>query len=108
MSYIITTEIDINATSDVVCNVLVDSAAYGQWSNFSSAEGQARVGARLTMRMPGLSFRPTVPVAEPGKELRGTGTLWSQRLFHTEHSFVLSPNPDGSTKKYVELGGAER
>ena len=61
MSYVINTGIDINAGKDAVWAVLVDFARYGEWSNFSRAEGTARVGSRLTMRMPGFSFKPTSP-----------------------------------------------
>ena len=67
-------------------------------ANFSTAEGTARVGTRLIMRMPGMSFRPTVTVATPGQELRWAGTLGVKQLFHGQHSFILSPNHDGTTR----------
>ena len=50
------------------------------------------------MRMPGMSFRPTVTVATPGQELRWVGTLGVKQLFHGQHSFILSPNHDGTTR----------
>ena len=53
------------------------------------------VGRKL---MPGMSFRPTVTVATPGQELRWVGTLGVKQLFHGEHSFILSPNHDGTTR----------
>ncbi|MGW0505078.1 SRPBCC family protein [Micromonospora sp. NPDC003241] len=94
----LTAVIDINATPQAVWAVLTDFAAYGEWSNFTAAEGSARVGNRLTMRMPGMTFRPTVTVATPDRELRWVGTLVTKQLFHGEHSFVLSVNPDGTTR----------
>jgi hypothetical protein len=97
MSYVITTAVDIKASAETVWKVLVDFGAYGEWSNFSRAEGVAQVGSRLTMRMPGFSFRPTVTVVEPGQELQWAGTLFSKRIFHGTHSFILVSKPDGTT-----------
>jgi hypothetical protein len=97
MSYVINTEVDIEASTNAVWRVLVDFAAYGEWSNFSRAEGVAQVGSRLTMRMPGFSFRPTVTVVEIGKRLQWAGTLFSKRFFHGTHSFILVSKPDGSS-----------
>ncbi len=38
-----------------------------------------------------MSFRPTVLVAEPNRELRWLGRLWLPGLFDGEHSFVIEP-----------------
>ncbi|WP_440072295.1 SRPBCC family protein [Streptosporangium sp. OZ121] len=97
MSYVIKTEVDINAGKEAVWDVLVDFPRYGEWSNFSRVEGTAQVGNRLSMKMPGFSFRPTVTVAEPGERLQWSGTLISERLFLGRHSFILLANPDGTT-----------
>jgi hypothetical protein len=98
VSYIIQTTIEIDASKEAVWSVLVDLPAYGAWSNFSSAQGKVAVGSRLTMRMPGFSFRPTVTIADPGQRLQWVGTLFTKRLFHGEHSFILHSLPDGTTQ----------
>src|SRR5215510_8678922 len=98
MNAVFTAIIDIDATPQAVWDVLTDFAAYGQWSTFSTAEGTAQVGTRLTLRMPGMTFRPTVTVATPGHELRWIGTLGVKQIFHGQHSFVLSTNGDGTTR----------
>lgn len=98
MTVVLTAVVDINASPDEVWGVLTDFPRYGQWSNFTKAEGTAQVGTRLRMQMPGMSFRPTVAVASPGEELRWVGTLGRKRLFHGQHSFTLSANPDGTTR----------
>ncbi|MFD3377591.1 MULTISPECIES: SRPBCC family protein [unclassified Streptomyces] len=98
MDAVLTAVIDIDAAPESVWNVLTDFATYGEWSNFSAAEGTPQVGSRLTMRMPGMTFRPTVTVAIPGQELRWAGTFGTKRLFHGQHSFVLSLNHDGTTR----------
>lgn len=97
MSYVVRTETDVDAAPDAVWAVLVDFPRYGRWSTFSSAEGRVEVGSRLTMRMPGFTFHPRVTVVEPGRRLQWSGTLLSERLFVGRHSFVLTPNPDGTT-----------
>ncbi|WP_405573800.1 SRPBCC domain-containing protein [Streptomyces phaeochromogenes] len=108
MDSALTAVTDIDATPQAVWDVLTDFATYGEWSTFTSAEGTAHVGNRLTMRMPGMTFRPTITVATPGEELRWVGTLGTKRLFHGQHSFVLSPNPDGTTRltNHEEFSGA--
>ncbi|MBC7975145.1 MAG: SRPBCC family protein, partial [Myxococcales bacterium] len=87
MSYIIKTEVDINAAKAAVWDVLVDFPRYGEWSNFSLVEGTAQVGNRLSIKMPGFSFRPTVTVVEPGEQLQWSGTLVFEWLFLGRHSF---------------------
>lgn len=97
MSAVLVSTIDIDTPASAVWSVLTDFANYGTWSNFSHAEGEARVGTRLHMKMPGMSFRPTVTVAERDHKLAWVGTLAGGWLFRGEHSFTLSTNPDGST-----------
>lgn len=97
MSHVIRTDVDIDASKEAVWDVLVDFPRYGGWSNFSRVEGTAQVGNRLSMKMPGFSFRPTVTAVEPGARLQWSGTLISERLFLGRHSFILSANPDGTT-----------
>ncbi|MCX5079322.1 SRPBCC family protein [Streptomyces sp. NBC_00513] len=41
MDAVLTAVIDIDATPEEVWNVLTDFATYGEWSNFSAAEGTA-------------------------------------------------------------------
>ena len=108
MSYVIKTEVDINASKEAVWDVLVDFPRYGEWSNFSRVEGTPQVGNRLSMKMPGFSFRPTVTLAQPGEQLQWSGTLISERLFLGRHSFILTANPDGSTHvtNHEEFSGA--
>lgn len=45
-----------------------------------------------------MTFKPTVLIATPGQELRRLGRLGPGRLFDGEHSFVLTPHPDGTTR----------
>jgi hypothetical protein len=94
------TEIEINAPAEKVWRVLTDFAAYPEWNPFvRRADGEVSVGARLVVTIQpsgakGMSFRPTVLVADPNRELRWYGQLWFPGLFEGEHSFSIEPLGD--------------
>jgi hypothetical protein len=104
MTATVSTTIDIDASPQAVWDVLVDFPAYPGWNPFiDSIDGTAEVGRRLTVHLAGqngagTTFRPTVLAATPGEELRWIGKLGPGRLFDGEHSFVLTANPDGTTR----------
>jgi hypothetical protein len=84
--------------------VVADFASYPEWNPFiRSIEGDARVGARLRVRIEppgarGMTFRPTVRAAEPGRELRWLGRLFLPGLVDGEHRFALEPLAAGRTR----------
>jgi hypothetical protein len=98
------TEIEIDAPAERVWRVLTDFAAYPEWSPFvRRAEGEVTVGARLQVSIEppggrGMSFRPTVLVAAPDRELRWLGRLWVPGLFDGEHAFVIEPLDEGRVR----------
>lgn len=91
------TEIEINASGERVWRVLTNFTAYPKWNPFvRRLEGEVSVGARLHVYIQpsggkGMSFRPTVLVAEPNRELRWLGRQWLPGIFDGEHSFVIEP-----------------
>jgi hypothetical protein len=98
------TEIEIDAPAERVWRVLTDFAAYPQWNPFvRRGEGEVKVGFRLQVFIQpaggkGMSFRPRVLVADPGRELRWLGHLWVPGLFDGEHSFVIEPLGEGRVR----------
>ena len=84
--------------------MLTDFAAYPEWNPFvRRGEGEVRVGARLHVYIQpsggkGMSFRPTVLVADPNRELRWLGHLWVPGLFDGEHSFSIEPLSEGRVR----------
>ena len=104
MSVTVSTTIDIDAGPQAVWDVLTDFAAYPEWNPFMDAiDGTAEVGRRLVVHLAGrggrgTTFRPTVLVATPGLELRWIGKLGPGGLFDGVHSFVLTAQPDGTTR----------
>jgi hypothetical protein len=98
------TEIEIHAPAERVWRVLTDLAAYPEWNPFvRRGEGEVKVGARLHVCIQpsggkGMSFRPRVLVADPGRELRWLGHLWVTGLFDGEHSFLIEPLGEGRVR----------
>lgn len=102
MSATISATIDIDAAPDVVWEVLADFAAYDQWNPAMRIDGSPEVGARLVVDLlseegKATTFKPTVLVATPGRELRWIGRLLVKGVFDGEHSFVLETAADGTT-----------
>jgi hypothetical protein len=96
--------IEIDATPAEVWAILTDFRAFPTWNPFiRNLEGEPRSGGRLsvTIQPPGgrsSTFRPTVLVAEPARELRWLGRMLIGGIFDGEHSFRLEPTPAGGTR----------
>jgi hypothetical protein len=98
------TEIEIQASSDHVWEVLTDFTAYPGWNPFIvQAAGQPVAGSRLQLQMqlPGrrpTTFRPTVLEATPTRRLRWLGHLLVPGLFDGEHTFTIEPSGSGQVR----------
>jgi hypothetical protein len=104
MPHTIRDEIELDAPPADVWRVLTDTAAYLDWNPFvTRLTGDLAVGGRLEVHIapPGgraMTFRPTVTVVRPERELRWLGRLLLPRLFDGEHAFELEPLADGRTR----------
>jgi hypothetical protein len=96
-SFTVETTVDINASNDAVWDVLTDFARYEDWNPVMRIEGTPEVGTKLVVHMTGMSFKPEVLAATPGKELRWLGKLGFRGIAAGEHFFILTPNYDGTT-----------
>ncbi|WP_166350416.1 SRPBCC domain-containing protein [Phytoactinopolyspora limicola] len=99
------TEIEIDATPDEVWEVLTDLDDYPAWNPFIvSAEGAVEVGERLVNELlmshgnSTMTIKPTITVADPGREFRWLGRFVVPGIIDGEHYFVLEPTPDGGTR----------
>lgn len=66
------------------------------------ADGVLSVGSRLTLRFQpggrrGRTFKPSLTVVEPDRELRWRGKPGVRGLFESEHCFLLEPGGAGKT-----------
>ena len=94
----IDTTVDINADKDAVWDVLTDFASYKEWNPGMRIEGAPEVGTKLHVHLTGMSFKPKVLAATPGKELRWLGKLGHRGIAAGEHYFVITTNNDGTTR----------
>ena len=91
----IETGILIEASVGKVWSVLTEFGEMPTWNPFIRAiSGPLIPGERLTVAIapPGqreMTFKPTVLVATPGRELRWVGTFMGRWLFAGEHYFLL-------------------
>ena len=101
-------EIDIHATAERVWQILTDFDAYPAWNPFLvRASGRPRQGERLNLRMQpvggrGMTFRPTVIDASPGRRLRWLGRLLVPGIFDGEHSFTIEAVGEGNVRLIQE------
>lgn len=96
------TEVTISAPPAKVWSVLTDAAGYREWNPFLvDMKGKPAVGETLenTMQPEGgsaMTFRPTVLVADEGREFRWLGRLFVPRIFDGEHYFLLEETAEGT------------
>ncbi len=91
------TEIEINASPQVVWNLLTDTSRFPEWNPFiHRLSGELAVGRRLVVFLQpsgsqGMEFKPVVLKVEPNRELRWLGRLLLPGLFDGEHIFQIEP-----------------
>ena len=109
MAHQLHTEIEIEAPTEVVWDVLTDLEQYADWNPFIvEAAGSATVGERLTNRLqpPGgkaMTFRPTVTEVEKHRSFEWLGRLGLPGIFDGRHRFELRSTPaDGTALVHTE------
>jgi hypothetical protein len=97
-------EITIDGTAEDVWVALVDFERYPEWNpGFQAIHGVPEVGATLEVTFAkdggkGMTIRPTVLVADAGRELRWLGRFLVPGLFDGEHRFELHEEAPGKTR----------
>ncbi len=93
--------IQISADPMAVWAVLTDLPSYQDWNPlFRQASGAVALGERITLRSvhPAngrlMTVKPKITVARAGAELRWVSSL--PGIISGEHSFVLTPDGDGT------------
>jgi hypothetical protein len=98
------TEIEFEGTPEEVWEVLADLPAYAEWNPFiTKVQGELRRGAKLEVHMEpegerAMTFRPTVMVSEPARELRWLGHLLVRRIFDGEHRWQIEETGPGRVR----------
>lgn len=95
------TEITINASTEIVWEILSNHNSYSEWNPFiQKISGLPEPGEKLvvSLQLPDskpMEFKPKVLINEPEKEFRWLGVLFVKGIFDGEHYFILeqiSPN----------------
>lgn len=99
----IQTEVVINASAFKVWQVLTDFEEYPQWNPFiHQVTGAALPGQQLMIELNlggrTITFRPTILVVQPERELRWIGRLFIPGIFDGEHSFVIEPQGESRVR----------
>jgi hypothetical protein len=100
----IRSETTIEGTPDEVWGVLSDFASYPEWNpGMAQVLGEANAGTRLHIRFQlnggrVMTMKPTVLVAEPGRELRWLGRLLLPGIFDGEHRFEIHEAEPGRVR----------
>lgn len=99
----IVTEIEINASSSRVWQILTDFEKYPTWNSFiKKISGIPTRNEKLEVHMPdprggAMIFTPTVLVAEKDRELRWLGRSEGD-VFNGEHCFRIEPIGNNNNK----------
>lgn len=98
MAAVIQTSIRIGATPEKVWNILTDFGEMPNWNPFVQAiEGQAEVGRKIKVKLPGMTFKPVVKAFDKNRRFRWLGHFLVPGIFDGEHYFELEDNGDGTT-----------
>jgi hypothetical protein len=101
---LLTSEIVIDASGEIVWQVLVDFDAYPDWNPVEiEARGEAVVGAAFehTARLPGRkprTFNAEIIEADPARALAWKGRVLVPGLFDVRHHFEIDPLADGRSR----------
>ncbi len=100
----LSSEIEINATPELLWQILTDFGSYPEWNPFivEIAGTPARdAKIRVCVQPPDgtkIQFRPRVLAAEANRELRWLGRVWFPGLLDGEHTLTLEPLDGGGTR----------
>ena len=99
MSFEISTEIEISASTAKVWGVLMNFEEYPKWNPFiKSIEGNPQVGKQIKANIDGMKFKPIVLTNEKNKEFKWIGKLLLKGLFDGEHRFQIEETEDGKVR----------
>jgi hypothetical protein len=101
------TEIEINASAEIVWGIITDFEDYLLWNPFiKEISGNLQEGSRIEVFIKppnsnGMRFKPKILKFQPEKELRWLGKLWIPKLFDGEHSLIIK-QIDGNQVLFIQ------
>ena len=88
-------EIEINASTEVVWEILMNFKDYPRWNPFmKQISGHATEGSRIKVFLQppnsrGMTFKPKILECTPKKKLKWIGHLFLPKIFDGEHSITI-------------------
>lgn len=85
-------------------SIVTDFAKFPEWNPFMRwVKGEPREGSKFEVHIEpsgarGMTFRPTVLIVEPPRELRWIGHLWTSGLFDGEHILAIERIGDNKVR----------
>ncbi|MGZ7108407.1 MAG: SRPBCC family protein [Methanobacterium sp.] len=99
----ICTEIEIEASTDIIWDIITDFDDYPNWNPFiKEISGDLKEGShiKVILKPPnsnGMKFKPKIIRYQPENELRWLGRLWIPKLFDGEHCLIIKKLSDKKT-----------
>jgi len=92
------TSIRIEASPEVVWDILTDFDAYPEWNPFiKKIEGEVALGNKIKAEITDMTFKPKILAFDARQKLEWIGRLGIAGIFDGRHYFILKDNGDGST-----------
>lgn len=92
------TSVRIEASPELVWNILTDFDAYPQWNPFiKKIEGEVALGNKIKAEITDMTFRPKILAFDPNQKLEWIGRFLLPGIVDGRHYFILQDNGDGST-----------
>jgi hypothetical protein len=104
MKHNISTSITINANSETIWSILMDTESYPQWNSFvRSVNRKFELGKTVTVSLTPpegseMIFKPVITTLKENQTLKWRGKLWVKGLFDGEHCFELESISTNKTK----------
>ncbi len=96
MATSIHSEIKINASREIIWNILMDFDQFPSWNPFiKSIKGSTQVGEKLDVLLDDMRFKPTVLVNKEFRQFKWLGHLMIPGIFDGSHNFELIENDEG-------------
>lgn len=95
MKHKTSTSIDINASSQIIWEILMETKSYPEWNTFvRSVDSSFELGKIVTVSLTPpqgdeMVFKPEITTLKENETLKWKGKLWIKGLFDGEHCFEL-------------------
>lgn len=103
MKAIISTQVEIKARPEKVLQIFMDTDKFPDWNPFiQKLSGPVRVGEKIKVKLPGMSFKPVVMTLEKNKSFSWLVKLGIKGVFDGHHQFEFIDNGESTVFVHKE------